>query len=156
MERTLDFNNVTSYDFDLAGPDMTLRLFQGDTITSIKIEVTKDTARITNRATRAPKKLSSDAGSTVLKKASLGATRRPSSHLLAPEKESKTVGVKVTKKIQHSRMTEDKVKEIRAKWDQAVEECKTKTAAAERFAKIYNCSAKNIYAIIYRYSWAGI
>lgn len=55
-----------------------------------------------------------------------------------------------------AKMTVEKVREIRSNWDQTVKACKTKTAAAERLAKIYGCSSKNIYAIIYKYSWASV
>lgn len=55
-----------------------------------------------------------------------------------------------------AKMTPEKVREIRSNWDQTVKACGTKTAAAERLAKIYGCSSKNIYAIIYKYSWVGV
>lgn len=61
-----------------------------------------------------------------------------------------------TKRLGHAKMTAEKVKEIRSVWDQTVKACCTKNAAAEKLAKIYGCSAKNIYAIIYRYSWTSV
>lgn len=62
----------------------------------------------------------------------------------------------VRPKNHRTKMTADQVKEIRSAWDQMVKRYGTKTAAAEQLAQTYGCSSKNIYAIIYRYSWATV
>jgi hypothetical protein len=125
MERTLDFNEVTDYGFSLMGADMVLSLFQGDVVTKIHIETTKN------------KPL---AKSKIIEK-----------HVDAEP----VVKVRARKATQ-TKLTEDQVKDIRANWEQTVKACGTKTAAAEKLGQIYNCSPKNIYAIIYKYSWAHI
>lgn len=121
MERTIDFSNVTSYDFSLVGPNLVLKLLQGDTVTRINIE----------------------AGSANHVKET------------TVKKTAKFLPAKI-KRSSATKMTEEKVKEIRSTWDSVVKACGTKTAAAEKLSKIYNCSAKNIYAIIYKYSWAHV
>ena len=120
MERTLDFSDVTNYDFSMVGPDMILKLFQGDTVTKIRIETGKVVANKIKSLTE-----QSLEQVTVKRKAS-------------------------------TKMTQEQVMEIRKNWDQTVKACGTKNAAAERLSKIYSCSAKNIYAIIYKYSWAHV
>ena len=60
------------------------------------------------------------------------------------------------KRVPQRRLSEQDVKEIRQNWDATVKACGSKNAAADQLGRIYNCSAKNIYAIIYRYSWANI
>lgn len=120
MERTIDFDGVTSYDLNLAGSNMVLKLVQGDTVTNIKIETAN---KVLNQIK----------------------SREPSK--IQPRK-VRTSG--------STKMTENAVREIRTTWDSIVQACGTKSAAAEKLAKIYNCSAKNIYAIIYKYSWAHV
>jgi hypothetical protein len=128
MERTLDFSDVISYDFSLAGPNMVLELSQPDVTTTIKIAV-----------------------------GSIGrlAVEAVSSQPPTEDQRPAIVGGRV-KRAKSTKMTADSVREIRANWDQTVKACGTKNAAAERLAKIYGCSAKNIYAIIYKYSWAHV
>lgn len=64
------------------------------------------------------------------------------------------VGPPVEKKRgRPAKMTAEQVREIRSEWEKNVNIFGTKSAAAEHLAKIYGCSSKNIYAIIYRYSW---
>lgn len=63
---------------------------------------------------------------------------------------------RIRKRHLGTRMTIEKVKEIRAKWEETVRNCGTKNAAAAAMAKIYDCSAKNIFAIVYKYSWANV
>lgn len=139
MKRTLDFSGVTGYDFSLKGPDVVLELFQGDTLTEIRIKA---------------------ASSSELRKPPPASSKVVSSGRTAvlPSKSSSSVAVQPVKakRTAPARMTEEQVKEIRANWDQTVKACGTKNAAAERLAQVYHCSAKNIYAIIYKYSWAHV
>lgn len=60
------------------------------------------------------------------------------------------------RKTSARRLNEDQVKEIRSTWEETVKRCGSRNAAAEDLASKYGCSAKNIYAIIYKYSWANI
>ena len=60
------------------------------------------------------------------------------------------------KRVLATRLNEEQVKEIRSTWEETVKRCGSKNAAADELASKYGCSAKNIYAIIYRYSWANI
>lgn len=132
MERVLDFSDVTSYDFSLTGPDMILKLFQGDVVTKIRIETDKAISAVSNVITE----------------------ERPSKAPVAVVKRSRTA---VAPRRNHAaRLNETQVKEIRNNWDATVKACGSKNAAADQLAKVYDCSAKNIYAIIYRYSWANV
>lgn len=127
MERTINFSDVISYDFNVIGSDMFLELSQQDSETKIKIAIrTADKGKpISDQMKLLPAAISHN--TAVTKKRNL-----------------------------RTKMTEEAVKEIRSNWEQVVKACGTKNAAAERLAKIYNCSSKNIYAIIYRYSWAHV
>lgn len=131
MERVLDFSDVTDYDFSLMGSDMILKLFQGDVVTKIRIETGKALPVVTN---------SIASGGMIerdtVKQAPVATVRR--------------------KKLPVARLNESQVREIRSNWEATVKACGTKNAAADQLAKVYQCSAKNIYAIIYRYSWANI
>lgn len=60
------------------------------------------------------------------------------------------------RKVLATRLNEEQVKEIRSTWEETIKKCGSKNAAADELASKYGCSAKNIYAIIYRYSWANI
>ena len=133
MERVLDFSDVTSYDFSLTGSDMILKLFQGDVVTKIRIETDKAISAVTNVITE---DRSEKTPVAVIQRGSMIAPRR--------------------KRAPLTRLSETQVKEIRSNWEATVKACGTKNAAADQLAKVYNCSAKNIYAIIYRYSWANI
>jgi hypothetical protein len=129
MERVLDFSDVTSYDFSLMGSGMTLELLQGDVVTKIRIETNKSSARPVS-------------------------TRQKS--IVGVVTKSNTPSPPKHRKFPLTRLNESQVKEIRSNWDATVKACGTKNAAADQLAKVYNCSAKNIYAIIYRYSWANV
>lgn len=133
MERVLDFSDVTSYDFNLSGNDMILKLFQGDVVTKIRIETDKAISDVTNIISRQPQK------------------KEPVASI-----QSNAVIPTSRKRSPATRLNEVQVKEIRNNWEATVKACGTKNAAADQLAKIYNCSAKNIYAIIYRYSWANV
>lgn len=157
MERSIEFSEVTSYDFDVRGADLVLKLFQGDITTYIRI--------FSDR-------VASSAGNLLPKK-TLVAARTSSTALESiespPVESAETVvvatlpivkaPVKSATKFKSSsltRLTADQVREIRANWEGTVKACGTKNAAAIQLAKVYNCSPKNIYAIIYRYSWSHI
>lgn len=140
MERVLDFSDVTSYDFSLMGSDMVLKLFQGDVVTKIRIGTDRPVTVALNSVTE----------------------KKPVEHAI-PVAVGGSVQRKIPsapaikrKRLPIARLNETQVKEIRSNWDATVKACGTKNAAAEQLAKIYHCSAKNIYAIIYRYSWANI
>jgi hypothetical protein len=133
MERVLDFSDVTSYDFSLMGPDMILELFQGDVVTKIRIGTDKTKAK--------PEKVIANIATQ--QQTVINAVSRPPQPLKH-------------RKIPLTRLNETQVKEIRGNWEATVQACGTKNAAADQLAKVYNCSAKNIYAIIYRYSWANV
>jgi hypothetical protein len=129
MERVFDFSNVTNYDFRLVGSNIILKLFQGDIITKICIE----TDKTNSMADEAHKKIST---ATIHRNKEKQITKR--------------------KRVPLTRLNEFQVKEIRNDWDATVKACGSRNAAAEQLATIYNCSAKNIYAIIYRYSWVNV
>lgn len=133
MERVLDFSDVTSYDFNLTGNDMILKLFQGDVVTKIRIETDRAIADVRN--TLSGEKHEKPPMSTV-------------SHIATVTPRRKRVPL--------TRLNETQVKEIRENWEATVKACGTKNAAADQLAKVYSCSAKNIYAIIYRYSWTNV
>jgi hypothetical protein len=157
MERSFEFCEVTNYDFDVKGADLVLKLFQGDIITHIRIfadgmvnsagnlrpKKTLVAAR-TVSAALAPAESTSDESATAVVVATLPATKA------LPRTATKFKTSSLT------RLTADQVKEIRANWEDTVKACGTKNAAAIQLAKVYNCSPKNIYAIIYRYSWSHI
>lgn len=136
MERVLDFSDVTSYDFSLMGSDMILKLFQGDVVTKIRIETGKATSTVTNSLT----------SNAITERAAaiVGKAEHPSTVITR------------RKRLPVARLNESQVREIRSNWEATVKACGTKNAAAEQLSKVYQCSAKNIYAIIYRYSWANI
>lgn len=136
MERVLDFSDVTSYDFSLMGSGMILKLFQGDVVTKICIGTGQ------GQSSAKPK-------SIPVKVNTSQAQRQAVVGVVTKNNEARTTK---TKRI----LNETQVREIRNNWNETVKACGTKNAAADQLAKIYNCSAKNIYAIIYRYSWANI
>lgn len=111
---------------------MILKLFQGDVVTSIRIETDKAISAVSNVITE----------------------ERPSKAPIAVVKRSQTAVI--PKRNHAARLTETQVKEIRNNWEVTVKACGSKNAAADQLAKVYDCSAKNIYAIIYRYSWANV
>jgi hypothetical protein len=113
---------------------MILKLFQGDIVTKIRIETDKAAAVVNTIGSR------QDSDRTPV------ATIRAAQAADTPRR----------KRVPLTRLNAEQVKEIRDNWDATVKACSTKNAAAEQLAKIYNCSAKNIYAIIYRYSWANV
>lgn len=145
MERTLDFCDVTSYDFSLSGPDLTLRLFQGDVVTKIRIGTSGSLGNVCF--------MRSDASPVSV----IPATNRSSQAVvgLIEKTAPAAIGGRL-KRVPQRRLSEQDVKEIRQNWDATVKACGSKNAAADQLGRIYNCSAKNIYAIIYRYSWANI
>jgi hypothetical protein len=134
MERTLDFSDVTHYDFSLMGSEMVLKLFQGDIITRIHIGGGKAVSVVANALE--PEPVTATVARIVQRKETTAPVRR--------------------KRVPLSRLTEDQVREIRANWEATVKACGTKNAAANQLSRVYDCSAKNIYAIIYRYSWTNI
>jgi hypothetical protein len=138
MERILDFSDVTRYDFSLMGSDMILKLFQGDVVTKIHIETEKAIPIVSNKI--------ETQCATVEKPKVISA--------LVESKEQNNVVKR--RRVPIGRLNESQVREIRGNWDATVKACGTKNAAADQLAKVYNCSAKNIYAIIYRYSWANV
>lgn len=121
MERTLDFNDVISYDFIMDGPDVVLQLFQPEITTKITIAVNK------------------------LKQATAKTHNELPSIKIIPKARTRP-----------AKMTADAVRQIRSEWEETVSKCGTKNAAAAELGKLYGCSAKNIYAIVYKYSWAHI
>lgn len=158
MERSIHFSEVTNYDFDVTGADLVLKLFQGDDIVTY-IRVFTD--KVANSAT------------SILPRKTLVAARTApiaSESVASPPVESADAVVVATfptikvpakaatkfKSSSLTRLTADQVREIRANWEGTVKACGTKNAAAIQLAKVYNCSPKNIYAIIYRYSWSHI
>lgn len=139
MERVLDFSDVTSYDFNLIGPDMILKLFQGDVVTKIRIETDKALSTVVNSVAdnvTTEEQVESAPVATIVKTETTSSPRR--------------------KRVPQLRLQVAQVREIRNNWDATVKACGSKTAAAERLASVYKCSVKNIYAIIYRYSWAHV
>lgn len=151
MERTINFSGVTGYDLSVNGANLTLNLFQDDILTSIKIfakQVTDSTASIISTIpTQVPNEKPNH--SLPLKKPKVTLKKivtpvLPSSIAIA----EKPVRLKT-----RANLNADQVREIRENWEQTVKACGTKTAAADQLSKVYNCSAKNIYAIIYRHSW---
>lgn len=152
MERSIDFSEVTNYDFDVRGADLVLKLFQGDIVTYVRVFADG----VTNSA------------SAMLPSRSLAAVATQPGGMILEEAPAKVaVGTlpaipkpaQATTKFKSTsltRLTADQVREIRANWEDTVKACGTKNAAAIQLAKIYNCSPKNIYAIIYRYSWSHI
>lgn len=155
MERLLSFCNVTTYDLNCDGQSIVLKLIQGDLTTSIRIVSSEDESimamaqPVTQKAIAAGKVLQA---ATISPKKRLAAVKEEIAEAAKDERSP----VKV-KSPSVARLNEDQVKEIRANWDQTVKACGGKKgAAAQQLAKIYDCSAKNIYAIIYRYSWNHI
>lgn len=142
MERVLDFSDVTSYDFSLMGSGMILKLFQGDVITKIQIDTGKPTTVVSNR----------------IQHQKAVAERANQLTSLIEEKQPTTVSGSVIKrrKLPIARLNVNQVKEIRSNWEATVKACGSRNAAAEQLSRIYNCSAKNIHAIIYRYSWTHV
>ena len=136
---------------------MVLKLFQGNVVTKIRIGTDKNSEVPTPMQQRQPVMaaikaatvIAAPTGQTVL------TTAKPTVIGLIRKDETVMSPVK-RKKAPVARLTESPVKEIRENWDATVKACGTKNAAAEQLGRIYNCSAKNIYAIIYRYSWANI
>lgn len=137
MERVLDFSDVTSYDFNLVGPDMILKLFQGDVVTKIRIETDK-------------------ALSAVVKSVADTKESQAKSAPVATISKTETSSLPRRKRVPQLRLQVAQVREIRDNWDATVKACGSKAAAAEQLANVYKCSVKNIYAIIYRYSWAHV
>jgi len=115
---------------------MILKLFQGDVVTKIRIETGKATSTVTNSLT----------SNAITERAAaiVGKAEHPSTMITR------------RKRLPVARLNESQVREIRNNWEATVKACGTKNAAAEQLSKVYQCSAKNIYAIIYRYSWANI
>lgn len=140
MERVLDFSDVTSYDFSLMGSGMILKLFQGDVITKIHIDTGKPTSVVSNR----------------IKETSSVATLVENKLIEKQPEVAPAAMVVKRKRFPVGRLNENQVKEIRGNWDATVKACGSRNAAADQLAKVYNCSAKNIHAIIYRYSWTHI
>lgn len=138
MERVLDFSDVTRYDFSLMGSDMILKLFQGDVVTKIHIETEKAVPVVSNK----------------IEAQKVVAEKPRTISALVEKKEPEPIVRR--KRLPVGRLNENQVREIRGNWEATVKACGTKNAAADQLAKVYNCSAKNIYAIIYRYSWANI
>jgi hypothetical protein len=155
MERSIDFCEVTNYDFDVRGADLVLKLFQGDIVTYVRVfannVASSASAVLPKRALVAAKATAGPPLETLLEEA-------PAKVAVAALPTATTPPKTVTKFKTNSltRLTADQVKEIRANWEDTVKACGTKNSAAIQLAKIYNCSPKNIYAIIYRYSWSHI
>lgn len=128
---------------------MVLQLFQGNVVTKIRIGTGKTDQDPKPVQQKHPVMASIGTHSAVasVKPAVVGLIRKNEQALspsVRPKKSSLT------------RLTASQVKEIRENWDATVKACGTKNAAADQLGRIYNCSAKNIYAIIYRYSWANV
>jgi len=145
MERILDFCDVTSCDLSLSGPGLVLRLSQGDVVTKIRIGTDKfaethpPVKAITNTVSVTP-------AAPGRQQAVVGLIEKSASVALAGK----------SKRVPQRRLNEQDVREIRQNWDATVKACGSKNAAADQLGRIYNCSAKNVYAIIYRYSWVNI
>lgn len=154
MERVLDFSDVTSYDFSLMGADMVLKLFQGNVVTKIRIGTDKNSQNIKAIQDRAVVATNAPAMAAPVKQVAVAGTKPVVMGLIRKD-EPKPVPSR-QKRVPLTRLTEAQVKEIRQNWDATVKACGTKNAAADQLGRVYNCSAKNIYAIIYRYSWANI
>lgn len=157
MERSIDFSEVTNYDFDVRGADLVLKLFQGDIVTYIRVfsenVASSANAMLPKRTLVAARTKAIEAGAVqeVIEDASSNVVVAT---LPTPKKVSDTTNKFKTNSL--TRLTADQVREIRANWEDTVKACGTKNAAAIQLAKVYNCSPKNIYAIIYRYSWSHI
>lgn len=155
MERSIDFSEVTNYDFDVRGADLVLKLFQGDIVTYIRVfsdsvassasaMLPKRTLVAAKTAVLGPLETVPEEAPAKVAVATLSTAAKPSNTV------AKFKGNSLT------RLTADQVREIRANWEDTVKACGTKNSAAIQLAKVYNCSPKNIYAIIYRYSWSHI
>ena len=153
MERVLDFSDVTSYDFSLMGPDMVLKLFQGNVVTKIRIGTDKNIE--TPKPIQQNRPIAVAANAPIPVKQVAGASIKPAVVGLIRKEEVASAPTR-QKRVPLTRLTETQVKEIRQNWDATVKACGTKNAAADQLGRIYKCSAKNIYAIIYRYSWANV
>lgn len=155
MERSIDFSEVTNYDFDVRGADLVLKLFQGDIVTYIRVftdsVASSASAMLPKRTLVAAKTAAVRPVEAVLEEAPVNvAVATLPTAVELPKSVTKFKGNSLT------RLTADQVREIRANWEDTVKACGTKNSAAIQLSKVYNCSPKNIYAIIYRYSWSHI
>lgn len=155
MERSIDFSEVTNYDFDVRGADLVLKLFQGDIVTYIRV-FTDNVA--SSASAMMPKRALTAAKTAALRPVEAVLEEAPAKVAVATLSTATKPSNTVTKFKGNSltRLTADQVREIRANWEDTVKACGTKNSAAIQLSKVYNCSPKNIYAIIYRYSWSHI